>query len=301
MPAQQAYRDLETIRHRLPKQPPKAHWVADFRDNVLALANDYDSFWFDAFGVLNVGNQAIEGSVDAIKALRAMGKQVLVVSNACARSKAVLTRHIQGFGFDFREEEIVSSRDALLAGLPQDLPQPFGIIGLTEYQNDLPKALYHFQDHPRFFEDSASFLFMSSLAWNDDWQKRFVAALRDNPRPIHVGNPDLIAPQGKTSSIEPGTYTLLLPEDLFSWVRIYGKPFPSIFEIAAKRCESLGKPFNPQRTLMLGDTLHTDILGANAFGIQSALVSGHGFLKGLDVLHHIQDSQIYPTHIIPQL
>lgn len=300
MPARQAYADLQAIRHRLPQQPTQSP-TALCADGVLALAQDYDHFWFDAFGVLNVGNSAIAGAIEAIAALRALGKKVLVVSNASAMSKAHLHQRMLGLGFDFSAREIVSSRDAMLASLPQDAAQPFGLIGFSHNQEDLPPAHYLHQDEPNFWQDSASFLFLSSYFWDEEKQKRFVAELERQPRPVHVANPDLIAPQGDNTSIEPGTYTLTLPEALFPLVTVYGKPFPTIFQIAAERTRELGSPFNPSRTLMLGDTLHTDILGANAFGIQSALVTAHGFLKGLEIDWHIQDSGIVPTHIIPSL
>jgi ribonucleotide monophosphatase NagD (HAD superfamily) len=52
----------------------------------------------------------------------------------------------------------------------------------------------------------------------------------------------------------------------------YGKPFPEIFNTALK---SLGNA-NPARTVMVGDTLETDILGANRAGIGSCLTLAHG-------------------------
>jgi predicted HAD superfamily phosphohydrolase YqeG len=45
---------------------------------------------------------------------------------------------------------------------------------------------------------------------------------------------------------------------------------------------------------MIGDTLHTDILGGNAQGFTTVLVTQHGFLRGLDVAKHITLSQISP-------
>ncbi|RKW15437.1 MAG: TIGR01459 family HAD-type hydrolase, partial [Cardiobacterium sp.] len=54
-------------------------------------------------------------------------------------------------------------------------------------------------------------------------------------------------------------------------------------------------------TLMCGDTLHTDILGGNAYGVRTALFTAHGFYRGLDYVYYIKDSGIVPDYILPQL
>jgi ribonucleotide monophosphatase NagD (HAD superfamily) len=52
---------------------------------------------------------------------------------------------------------------------------------------------------------------------------------------------------------------------------------------------------------MLGDTLHTDILGAAAAGMSTALVTGHGVLAGMDVDACIAESGIRPDYILPEI
>lgn len=52
----------------------------------------------------------------------------------------------------------------------------------------------------------------------------------------------------------------------------YGKPHPEIFDIALSAFPGL----NPERTVMIGDTLHTDILGATRAGIKSCLTLERG-------------------------
>ena len=70
MPALNAYRQLEDIRYRLPTYHPHDR-APQHADNILAIADDFDVFWFDALGVLNVGPVAIDGAVQAVAALRA--------------------------------------------------------------------------------------------------------------------------------------------------------------------------------------------------------------------------------------
>ena len=98
-------------------------------------------------------------------------------------------------------------------------------------------------------------------------------------------------------SFEPGSYILTLPDALFANVRVCGKPYPAIYDIAVRRLDH----YDPARTLMCGDTLHTDILGGNAYGVRTALFTAHGFYRGLDYAHYIKDSGISPDYILPQI
>lgn len=53
-----------------------------------------------------------------------------------------------------------------------------------------------------------------------------------------------------------------------------------------------------ERVLMVGDTLHTDIAGAQVKGISAALVLENGMMQGLDVDAAIAASGIHPDFIL---
>ena len=48
---------------------------------------------------------------------------------------------------------------------------------------------------------------------------------------------------------------------------------------------------------MVGDTLHTDVLGAAASGLSSVLVADHGLLAGRDPRPYIAASGIRPRYL----
>ena len=250
--------------------------------------------------MLNVGPQPIPGAVEAVAALRERGKQVFVLSNAASVSKPNMVKRFTGLGFDFSAEEIVTSRDAVLdalAAYPRDTL--WGLIGLDHSQEDLDArgVRYLHQDDPHFHDAPDGYLFLATANWDDARQQRLLDALAARPRPVILGNPDLIAPMPEHTSIEPGSYILTLPDAHFAHVHVCGKPYPAIYEHAARRLAS----FDPARTLMCGDTLHTDILGGNAFGVRTALITAHGFYRDLDYHDYIGDSGIVPDHILPRL
>ena len=79
----------------------------------------------------------------------------------------------------------------------------------------------------------------------------------------------------------------------------FGKPFPQIFEMALERVETItGRNVNLSRVGMVGDTLHTDILGANSFGIKSVLMTNHGLFKNEKISQMIKNTRIIPDFIV---
>lgn len=297
MSAIAAFQQYEAIRNRLPQEPVGDHTPVHI-NSLLDIADRFDTFLFDAFGVLNVGESAIPGAIERVRTLQAMGKQCLVVSNGSGMAKPQAVEKIRARGFDFDADHVVNSRDALIEGLkayPANML--WGRIGPEKYQDDLAELGIRSvdQDHPDFAH-ADGYLFFSPQRWPDARHQAFLDNLHANPRPVLLGNPDLIAPLADSISIEAGSYILPLHDTLFERVKVFGKPFAGIFDIAAKRLHHLGHDIDHHRTLMIGNTLHTDILGGNAYGLATCLVTGHGFLRGLDPAPYIAQSGITPDY-----
>jgi HAD superfamily hydrolase (TIGR01450 family) len=93
--------------------------------------------------------------------------------------------------------------------------------------------------------------------------------------------------------ISPGTGMVIGALQFASGVEPYvaGKPYPAIFNTALN---TLG--VNTDESLMVGDRLNTDILGANQLGIDTAAV-----LTGVDSLEDIQRSNIKPDFIFDDI
>ncbi|RKF15750.1 hypothetical protein DBZ36_15340 [Alginatibacterium sediminis] len=265
------------------------------------ISAQFDVFLFDAYGVLNCGSQAIEGAGDSIEKLQAANKQVFVVTNSATPNPLQLREKFQNLGFNFLDQNIVSSRSVLESHL-QQLPAQatLGVINTPEQGLDCQQPCHYVGDEK--FWQSDCFIFLSSQCWSWELQGQLEAELRKRPRPFWIGNPDLIAPLENSISIEPGSYTFQMSQSLFRLNRYFGKPFPSIFDEVKRRCNlGLTQTIDPQRMLMVGDTLHTDVLGGNAAGLKTLLVTEHGFLKGLDVDSHIQRSKVKPDFIITSI
>ena len=110
-----AFARYEAVRGRLVHAdfPPSSEPVAD----VAAVADRFDAFVLDAFGVLNVGETAVPGAVARIAQLRAAGKRLVVLTNGATQSRAEALAKYRKLGFDFTAEEVVASRDLAAAAL----------------------------------------------------------------------------------------------------------------------------------------------------------------------------------------
>ena len=293
----QALAEYQRLRPRLPAHHGrgKATPAARFLDIVAP----HDLILFDAYGVLNVGETAIDGAAQTIAALRAMGKRVMVVSNSAAYPKAHMMTRYARLGFDFTPDEVVTSREALLARVANEPARHWGVM--LNPDKDIGEiadlGVTVLADNPALYDEVEGFLLVGADGWTEARQALLEASLTRNPRPVFVGNPDLVAPREDGLSQEPGWYAHRLIDATGVAVHFCGKPFPDIFDLALARGDTIA----PERVLMVGDTLHTDILGGAQAGFATALVTGHGSLLGLDVADAIASSGIAPDHIVAQI
>ena len=147
------------------------------------------------------------------------------------------------------------------------------------------------------YDAASGFLLLSTLEWTDDQQILLEESITKAPRPVLVGNPDIVAPRGRYLSLEPGYYAHKLGSELKIQAKFFGKPFANIYDLAFNRVPNI----DPSRVVMVGDTLHTDILGGAAYGIKTALVTDHGLFSGYDYKKFIEQTQIVPDFIMPAI
>ncbi|WP_299609951.1 HAD hydrolase-like protein [uncultured Tateyamaria sp.] len=293
--AEEAFLAYEAVRHRL---PDAVRTDGSYRsvETLEDLADEFDAFLLDAFGVLNIGETAIAGTPERVEALKAAGKRVLVVSNAAGFPHAALMEKYARLGYDFAPEDVVTSRATLLAGLDGHRGMHWGLMatrstGLRDLEG---LNLTYLEEDPAPYATVDGFLMIGSAAWTDARQTLLEAALMDNPRPVLVGNPDIVAPRETGFSTEPGHFAHRLADRTNVAPLFFGKPFANIFDLAFKRLGAVDK----SRVLMVGDSLHTDILGAQTAGVASALISGYGFFAGQDVKAAIAQAGITPSFVV---
>lgn len=293
-----AFQRYEEIRERLPIAtafPGNSTAVA----NLGELANAFDVFLFDSFGVLNVGTDPIAGAAARIEMLRRSSKQVMVLTNAASVPLPGLPAKYAAFGFDFQGSEIVSSRAVTLSAMMDlDRSARWLVIAPTSADvSDIPGVAGFFD--PAQADDVDGFILLSSHAWTATVEDALKVRLRARPRPVLVANPDLVAPyEDGLLRRQPGAIAHDLMDALGAEASFFGKPYANAFDMAM---DNVIGDVDPARVLMIGDTLHTDILGGAAAGIKTALVTAHGVMKDMDVNACIAESGIVPDYVLPSI
>ncbi len=293
--AQEAFEAYEAVRHRLP-QPRSTEMSYRQVDTLEDIAHEFDVFLLDAFGVLNIGDTAIPDTPDRVRSLTAAGKRVLVVSNAAGFPHTTLIEKYYGLGYNFAPQDVITSRATLLSELNGQNELHWGLMATPSAGlRDLEELkLSYLEDDPKPYETVDGFLMIGSAVWNETRQAMLEAALLERPRPVLVGNPDIVAPREYGFSKEPGLFAHRLADRTGVTPQFFGKPFANIYDLAFSRLGHIDK----SRVLMVGDSLHTDILGARNAGIASALISGFGFFAGHDVETAIMKAGIVPSFVV---
>lgn len=247
------------------------------------LAERYDGFILDLWGVIHDGVNAFPHAVDCLTRLRAAGKRTLLLSNVPRpndNAQAMMRR--MGIPDDLYTD-ILTSGEAVRRAL-QDAPDLWwaelgrrvfhlgterdeGVIAGLPYVKVTEPADANFVlntgPDPRF-----------ELGMAD-----FEPVLRDCARhhlPMICANPDLQVIRGGVRVLCAGSLAVRYQE-LGGDVRSIGKPDPAIYQPVLR---SLGLPVD--RILAVGDALHTDIAGAAGVDIAACWVLGgiHGDALG---------------------
>lgn len=293
-----AFQFYESIRHRL----PTAGFTTESRHatSLLELADRFDAFVFDAFGVLNVGMTEIAGAAAVVGQLRQLGKQLFVLTNGSTMIHADSHAKLLNMGFDFSADEIISSRQAAERALQlhNDENHLWGAItGGKSAPSMLPVDALELADDPTDYQRVDAFVFLSSWGWTRERQEVLRQALADHPRPLVVANPDVVAPFETGFSLEPGYFAHSILDGQAADVAFYGKPYPEVYALLAERIEVK----ESRRIAMLGDTLHTDVLGAAAAGWSTILVTHDGLFRHHDFASYVSRSGIVPDWVIPSM
>ena len=224
--------------------------------------NSYRAFLVDVDGVLVRGGEVIPGAINGVVKLQKIGRVVLLTNNSTrSRDQVALTLHQAGFPIE--ADDIVNS--AFIAS--QYLREHFGIVRVWPLgEEGLSRELSNC-GHKLVSPSEADWV----VAGMD--RNLTYARLAQGLRALLAGarllatNEDATFPTPDGPQPGAGAVIGALRGMGFSPYAVVGKPSRIAFEIALEKT-GLG----PEETLMIGDRLETDILGAGQAGIDSALV-----------------------------
>ncbi len=240
-----------------------------------AVADRYDAYIVDLWGVLHDGVAAYPGAVACLAELSRTRKRVAILSNAPRRAADVARRTTEiGVPPDLYDG-LVSSGEEAWRHLSSRSDPWYRALGRRAYcfMAGRDRSMLEGIDLVRV-EDAGAADFLLALGVEGpgesvgDFEATLAAAARRG-LPMVCANPDLEVVRAEIREICAGAIARRY-EELGGTVRYHGKPYASVYERAF---EIMGAP-SPGRVLAIGDSLRTDIAGAAGVGIDSLLVTG---------------------------
>ncbi|MBU3736150.1 MAG: TIGR01459 family HAD-type hydrolase [Methylobacterium sp.] len=260
-----------------PRAAPGDPAAADSRRPVWipglsALADCYDTFLIDQWGVLHDGRQPYPGVPDTLRQLQARGKTVVILSNSGKRSMQNI-RRLAALGIpENAYSRLVTSGEVAYAMLRNHAAVLRGFAGTRCFEVS-PDADDHFLDGlhvtPVAALESADFILLRGLPLTPDegFLERLIARGVATGKPMICANPDhvRITPAGIVPS---AGHLANRYEAAGGRVLRIGKPYPEIYRHALAAAGNTAL----SRVLAIGDSLHHDVAGAHAAGIDALLV-----------------------------
>ena len=195
-----------------------------------AVADRYDAFIIDLWGVMHDGLRAYPAAVKALRRLRAAGKKSVILSNAPRRAQVIAARNAE-------------------IGIPADYGMREGLD--LDFVDDLA---------------AADFILNTGILDDHDTVETYRGFLDEGLQrglPMICANPDLVVMRGEAMEICAGA----LAQD-------YEQKGGEV----RRSCFALLNGIAPARIAAIGDSLRTDVAGAEASGIGSIFIAGgiHG-------------------------
>lgn len=267
---------------------------APLRTTLEELATRYDGFFLDSYGVLNRAGEALPLAAEGVAWLKAQGKIVRVLTNNAALSEDENARHLRHLGIPLDPGEVLCSGSLLDRCVRKHrIEGPVFFLGLPGARHYLEAAgLEETQDPTQ----ARAVVLASTRGYRMRRIAQALRALESGKIPLIVLNPDAVAPrEGGRMFRVSGVTARSLHARTGCPVHLLGKPFPEMYAMALERTG-----LTAARSLMIGDTLATDILGARTAGFGAALVLT-GVTPDETALDQARDQRIWPDYLLPDL
>jgi len=238
------------------------------------VAGRYDAFYVDLWGCVHDGVAPYPAAVAALRAVRAQGRPVVLLTNS-PRTAAGVAEQLDALGLP-RDcwDAIASSGEASRAALVA------GVVGRQFWHLGPDRDDSLFRDLPPGFEkvppDRAEGIVCTGL-FDDrpepsDYRGQLLLA-RQRDLPMLCVNPDVVVDRGGQRMWCAGALAEVYA-GMGGTVHLFGKPHPPIYDLAGRLLAGLLPGKAEPDVLAIGDGIATDIAGALAEGLDSLFVTG---------------------------
>lgn len=290
--------------------------MTDLIPSLASISDGYDAVFCDLWGCLHNGQTPFPAAVAALRAFRAQGKTVLLLTNS-PRPKSSVIAQLARIGVPTDTwDEIVSSGDAtqyaLLSGVIGTRIHHIGAVKDETFFTDLPTdapALTITRVPLTEAEGVVCTGLKDDLTETVEDYRATLLMMKMMGLTMLCANPDLIVDLGERRLFCAGAlaqaYAAMGGTALY-----YGKPHPPIYDLARRRLAALTGQ-EDARILAIGDGIGTDVQGGIAEGIDTLFITAGIAAQefGPDPAQPdparlrtwLAAQQLSPTHAIPFL
>ncbi|HEX2894945.1 MAG TPA: HAD-IIA family hydrolase [Marmoricola sp.] len=228
------------------------------------LDQTYDLAALDLDGVVYVGDHAVAGAAEGLKAARSRGMHLAFITNNASRPPSTVAAHLSEIGIAAGASDVVTSAQAAARLVADQVP-----VGSEVYVIGGPGLHEALTEHGlepvvRLTDNPAAVV----QGYGPDMPWRQVidgAILVKEGLPWVASNMDLTVPTTRGPGPGNGALVNLVAEYSGRTPQVAGKPERPLFEETLTRAGG-------QRPLVVGDRVDTDIWGAHNVGWDSLLV-----------------------------
>ncbi len=225
------------------------------------IANSFDLFYIDIWGVLHNGIKLNYEAVNVLSELDKLGKEYVLLTNA-PRPNSDVIKFLEKLGLDNeKSSKVYTSGQGSLNYLSNEKKnQKFFHLGPERDFNLFENFKSLKQNKP----EEAEYLICTGLFdshRNLEFYKKFLSKFLN--KDMICTNPDLIVDRGDVTEYCAGSVAKVF-EEIGGIVKYFGKPYSLVYE---KSINNKNKS-----VLCIGDNLNTDIRGANLQNFSSLFI-----------------------------
>ncbi|MEW6189420.1 MAG: HAD-IIA family hydrolase [Actinomycetota bacterium] len=249
----------------------------------------FQNFIFDMDGVIYLQDSPISGAREVINYLKSAGKSILFLTNNSYYTAKHYVERLSSMGIQVSPDRVLTSAAATAMYLKkhhQLKGKTAFVIGGPGLEREIKSIGLEL-----LTTDSGRNAHFVIIGWdlNFNYEKMKVATLAINGGAIFIGtNYDRTFPSGE--GLWPGGGAIIASIEVATdkKAKIIGKPEKYMVEAALALFDG-----NPQKTVLIGDRLDSDILAGKRAGIKTILV-----LTGVTSSEMLEKSDIKPDYIL---
>lgn len=245
-------------------------------------------FLFDLDGTIYLSEHLIPGATDLLEEIRNQGKHFTFLTNNSSSSKEQYLEKFKRLGIEVTEKEILTSTDATLRYLKQQMMKKIVLLATPEVEKEFEEAGFFLVKERGLKADCVVLTFDLTLTYEKLWTAYdyLVKGI-----PYIASHPDYLCPLKEGFKPDVGSFISLLKTASNREPLIIGKPNHYMIEEAMERFG-----VQKQEIVIVGDRLYTDIRTGLRNGVTAVAV-----LSGETTEEMLENTEDKPDYVFPSV